>query len=167
MRDLSRIYGKLTVTVFAEDGSVKIRVVNHNIVTSEGDALVADLMSETPARTKLDNSSGKIVLGTGWTGSTPKANAYVNSATGSPQAMEATYPKLKGTFGNTDDNVVQYRAIFEAGDLNDTGIDEAGLGNNAAEASGDNLAYAQITPTVDVTTSDTLQVDWEITLLGA
>jgi hypothetical protein len=141
--------------------------LNHNIVTDEGDALIADQMAETPARTKVDNTNGHITVGTGWTGTTPKANTAVNTPTGSPEVMDATYPVLKGTWGNTDDNVVQYRATFEAGDLNASGIDEAGLGNNAVEASGDNLAYGQITPSVNVGTSDTLQVDWEITFLGA
>jgi hypothetical protein len=141
--------------------------INHNIVTDEGDALVADQMAETPARTKVDNTNGHITVGTGWTGTTPKQNTAVNTPTGSPEPMDATYPKLKGSFGAADDNVTQYRSTFEAGDLNQTGIDEAGLGNNATEASGDNLAYGQISPSVDVGTSDTLQVDWEITFLGA
>ena len=141
--------------------------INHNIVTNEGDALIADLMAQTPARTKVDNSNGYIAVGTGWTGTTPKTNTAVNTPTGSPEGMDATYPVLKGTWGNTDDNVVQYRATFEAGDLTATGIDEAGLGNNAVEATGDNLAYAQISPSVDVAVTDTLQVDWELTFLGA
>ena len=141
--------------------------INHNIVTNEGDALVADLLAETPARTKVDNTNGHIAVGTGWTGSSPKTNEVVNTPTGSPEELDATYPKLKGTFGNADDNVTQYRAIFEAGDLNASGIDEAGLGNNAVEASGDNLGYGELSPAVNVTTADTLQVDWELTLLGA
>lgn len=143
------------------------QVVNTNIVTDQGDALIADLMQETPAQTKVDNTNGHITVGTGWTGTTPKQNDAVNTPTGSPEVMDATYPKTKGTFGNADDNVVQYRSTFEAGDLDENGIDEAGLGNNAVEASGDNLGYGEISPAVDVSTSDTLQVDWELTILGA
>ncbi len=141
--------------------------INHNIVTDQGDALIADLMSETPGQTKVDGTNGHITVGTGWTGTTPKQNEAVNTSTGSPELMDATYPKLKGAFGAANDNVTQYRATFEAGDLNDTGIDEAGLGNHATEATGDNLAYGQIAPAVDVSSSDTLQVDWELTFLGA
>lgn len=140
--------------------------VNHNIVTDEGDALIADIMAETPAKTKVDNTNGHIAVGTGYVSELKSVLACV-TPTGSPEEMDALYPKLKGTFGNADDNVTQYRSIFEAGDLNDTGIDEASLGNNAAEASAEMLAYAQITPTVDVTTADTLQVDWEMTYTGA
>ncbi len=142
-------------------------ILSHNIVTNEGDALIADHMSETDARTLVDNTNGHITVGTGWTGTTPKTNTAVNTPTGSPEIMDATYPKLKGTWGNTDDNVVQYRATFEAGDLNISGIDEAGLGNNATEASGDNLAYGQITPDANVTATDTLEITWEHTYLGA
>ena len=140
---------------------------HHNIVTNQGDALVADNMSETPAQTKVDNTNGHITVGTGWTGTTPKTNEAVNTPTDSPEVMDATYPKQKGAFGAANDNITQYRATFEAGDLNASGIDEAGLGNNATEASGDNLAYGEISPAVNVTTADTLQVDWEITYVGA
>lgn len=141
--------------------------VTHNIVTNQGDALIADQMSETPTQTKVDNTNGHITVGTGWTGTTPKTNEAVNTPTGNPEVMDATYPKQKGAFGAANDNVTQYRVLFEAGDLNQTGIDEAGLGNHATEATGDNLAYGQISPSVDVATSDTLQVDWEITYVGA
>ena len=141
--------------------------VNHNIVTDEGDALIADILANTPARTKVDGTNGYIVVGTGWTGTTPKQNTGVNTQTGSPELMDATYPKLKGAFGAANDNVTQYRSTFEAGDLNDTGIDEAALINNATPASADCLAYGQITPSVNVSTSDVLQMDWELTFVGA
>lgn len=184
MFDKAKIKGKLTVTVFGPDGKIKryepnwlqkllglpgrkMQMTNHNIVTDDGDAMVADLMAETPALQKLNNANGYIVVGTGWTGTTPKTNTWVNTATGSPEPLDGSYPVLKGTFGNANDNVVQYRATFEAGDLNDTGIDEAALSNANSDVGGQCLAYAQISPSVNVTTADTLQVDWEITLLGA
>jgi hypothetical protein len=183
IRNNHKIKGSLTLTVYTIDGEIKRRKptwlqkflglpgsrmisVNHNIVTDQGDALVADLMSEVPAKQKLDNLNAFIQVGTGWTGVGTKQNEVCNTPTGSPEGMEATYPKLKGSFGNADDNVVQYRALFEAGDLNATGIDEAALINNSTPASADCFAYAEVTPAVDVTLSDTLQVDWEITFLG-
>jgi hypothetical protein len=140
--------------------------VNHNIVTDEGDALIADHMTETDARTLVDNTNGYIEVGTGFT-SEAKSTLSCATPTGSPEVMDATYPKLKGSFGAADDNVAQYRATFEAGDLNQTGIDEAALMNNAVATAGDALAYAQISPAVNVTTADTLQVDWELTFVGS
>jgi hypothetical protein len=180
INDKSSVRGKVTLTVFEANGEVKRRKpnwlqnlfglpgnkmvsVNHNIVTDQGDALIADIMATTPARQKLDNTNGRMTVGTGWTGTTPKANVACITPTGSAEVMDSTYPKIKGAFGAANDNVTQYRSTFEAGDLNITGIDEVALHNTTV----DNLAYAQVTPTVDVATTDTLQVDWEITFLGA
>jgi len=184
LNDKSKIRGKLEVRVFGPDGKIKrfpqtwwqkllglpgspMYIVNHNIVTDEGDALVADILAQTPARVKVDNTNGHIEVGTGWTGTTPKANASCNTPTGSPEVMDATYPQVVGAFGAANDNQVRYRSTFEAGDLNATGIDEAALLNNASAASADCLAYAEITPAVNVTTSDTLEVTWTLTFLGA
>ncbi|MCK4819799.1 hypothetical protein KA005_28805 [bacterium] len=178
LKSKALISGKLTVTVFGSDGEIKrfeprwwekllglpgrkMQMTNHNIVTDEGDALIADLMQQTPERTKVDNTNGKIGVGTGWVSTTKATDALVTQE-GSDEEMDATYPITEGDWAAADDNVVQYRATFEAGDLDATGIDEALLGNGT-----DTLAYAQITPAVDVGLSDTLQVDWELTLLGA
>lgn len=157
---------KLTLLDKMRGKSPLMAGANYNIVTDEGDALIADIMAETPARTKVDNSNGYIEVGTGFSSETKSVLSCV-TPTGSPEDLDATYPKLKGTWGNADDNVTQYRATFEAGDLDAVGIDEACLLNNAVAASGDALAYAEMSPTVDVTVSDTLQVDWDLTYVGA
>ena len=167
MKSNAKIKGVLRWAVRDKDGNVKASGENHNVVTDEGDAMIADLMAETPARTKVDETNGHIQVGTGWTGTTPKGNEGVNTATGIPHAMSAGYPQLKGSFGAADDNVVQYRALFDAGDLDATGIDEAALLNHVTPASADCLAYAQINPAVDVASTDSFQVDWEITITGA
>jgi len=183
LKSKSLIKGLVRATVFGPDGKVKrfpqtwwqkllklpgrlMIVENHNIVTDEGDALVADHMSETDARTIVDNTNGYIEVGTGFT-SEAKSKTSCDTPTGSPEVMDATYPKLKGSWGAANDNVVQYRATFEAGDLNATGIDEAALINGSVAATSDCLAYAQITPAVNVSSSDTLQVDWELTFTGS
>lgn len=134
---------------------------NHNIVTDVGDALIADLMQETPERTKLDNANAVIGVGTGYSAETKTVTTLVTQ-TGSDEAMDATYPQTKGAWAAANDGVIVYVSTFEAGDLNDTGIDEAILDNGT-----DTLAYAQITPAIDVASADTLEVTWEITFLGA
>ncbi len=176
-RDKAKIKGKVTAVIFDENMRVKrfnqswlrwifglpgkeMIFVTHNIVTNHGDALIADAMSNTQARTKVDTSNGVIGVGTGFSSATKSVTALVTQA-GSNEAMDATYPKLKGAFNATDDNVTQYRATFEAGDLNATGIDEVALGNGT-----DLLAYAGIT-SFNVTSADTLQMNWELTFLGA
>jgi len=172
----------VTARVLDKDGNVKRhppgwfgRLLNargrrmearhHNIVTRQGDALIADALLAVPARAKVTGSSGFIQLGTGWTGSGVKTNTRCNTAAASARALDSGFPALKAAWGNAGDTTVTYRATFEAGALNANGINEACLlnGNGAAA---DCLAYAQITPPVNVNSSDTLQVLWEITILG-
>jgi hypothetical protein len=182
MKDRIKIKGRVTVRVFDEDGNVKRRTpgwfgrllklrgrlmeyCHHNIVTREGDALIADALLASPTRSKVTSSSGFIQVGTGWTGNSTKTNTRCNTASGSMRALDSGFPALKAAWGNTGDTTVTYRATFAAGSLNANGINEACLLNGNGTAA-NCLAYAQINPAVNVTTSDTLQVLWEITILG-
>jgi hypothetical protein len=182
MKDKIKIRGMVTVRVLDRDGKVKRRAPGwfgrlfkvpgrlmeyrrHNIVTREGDALIADALLASPTKTKVTSTNGYIQVGTGWTGNSTKTNTRCNAATGSMRALDSGYPALKAAWGNTGDTTITYRATFAAGSLNGNGINEACLlnGNSAAANC---LAYAQINPSVNVTSSDTLQVLWEITILG-
>jgi len=182
MRDSIKIRGMVTVRVLDKDGFVKRRAPgwfgrllglrgrlmefkHHNIVTQEGDALIADALLVTPAKTKVSSANGFIQVGTGWTGNGTKNNKRCNTPTGSMKALDANYPALKDVWGETGDNVITYRATFAAGNLNANGVNEACLLNGNG-SSANCLAYAQITPSVNVTESDTLQILWEITILG-
>jgi hypothetical protein len=182
MREHIRVKGMVTVRVLDRDGNVKRRAPgwfgkllrlrgrpleqrHHNIVTREGDALIADALLSSPNKAKVSSSSGFIQVGTGWTGNSTKTNARCNTSTGSMKALDSGYPSLKAAWGSTGDTTLVYRATFAAGALNANGINEACLLNG--NGTGANcLAYAQITPTVNVTSSDTLQIQWEITILG-
>jgi hypothetical protein len=138
---------------------------HHNIVTREGDALIADALTPTPTKAKVSSSSGYMQVGTGWTGNGAKTNTRCNAPTGEMEALDGGYPALKAAWGSVGDATLVYRATFEAGDLNANGINEAALLNgNGAEANC--LAYAQIAPSANVASSDTLQIVWEITILG-
>ena len=182
MKDRIRIKGMVTVRVLDKDGIVKQRspgwfgrLLNlqgrlmesrhHNIVTRQGDALIADALLQSPARPKISSSTGFIQVGTGWTGNSTKTNTRCNTPTGSMKQIDNGYPALNASWGNTGDTTITYRATFPAGTLNANGINEACLLNGNSSSS-DCLAYAQITPTTNVTSSDTLQVLWEITILG-
>ena len=114
---------------------------------------------------KVTSASGVIQVGTGWTGNSTKTNTRCNTPTGSMQQLDSGYPALKAAWGSTGDTTVTYRATFAAGSLNANGINEACLLNGSGSTAVC-LAYAQITPSVNVTASDTLQVLWEITILG-
>lgn len=182
MKDNIKIKGMVTIRVIGKDGNVKRRAPgwfgrllkipgrpmefkHHNIVTREGDALIADALLQTPTKTKVTSSSGYIQVGTGWSGNSTKTNTRCNTATGNMKALDSGYPVLKAAWGNNGDTTITYRATFGAGSLNANGINEACLLNGNG-TSAHCLAYAQITPSVNVTASDTLQVLWEITILG-
>jgi hypothetical protein len=182
MKDNIKIRGMVTVRVLDIDGNIKrckpkwferflrlpgrlMEFKHHNIVTREGDALIADALLASPTKTKVTSSNGYIQVGTGWTGNSTKNNTRCNTATGSMRALDSGYPALKAAWGSTGDTTVTYRATFAAGTLNANGVNEACLLNGNATAS-NCLAYAQINPAVNVTSSDTLQVLWEITILG-
>jgi len=182
MKDRIKIKGNVTVQVFDENGKLKRQSPGflrrllglqgklmifefHNIVTREGDALIADALLASPTRTKVTSSNGFIQVGTGWTGNSTKTNTRCNTSTGSMRTLDSGYPALKAAWGSSGDTTVTYRATFAAGTLNANGINEACLLNG--NAAGSNcLAYAQINPSVNVTSSDTLQILWEITILG-
>jgi hypothetical protein len=182
MRDKIKVKGMVTIQVFDKNGKLKRRSPGflrrllglqgqfmvqefHNIVTREGDAMIADALLSSPTKTKVTSSNGYIQIGTGWTGNGTKTNTRCNTPTGSMKALDANYPALTAAWGNTGDTTLSYRATFAAGSLNANGINEACLLNG--NGSGANcLAYAQINPSVNVTASDTLQVLWEITILG-
>jgi hypothetical protein len=182
MKDSIKIRGRVTVQVLDGNGNVKRKkpnfiqwlfglpgslmvFIHHNIVTREGDALIADALLASPTRTKVTSSTGFIQVGTGWTGNSVKTNTRCNTPTESMRALDSGYPALKAAWGSSGDTTVTYRATFSSGVLNANGINEACLLNGNVAAS-NCLAYAQITPSVNVTSSDTLQVLWEITILG-
>jgi len=183
MKEKIKIKGRVTIRVLDGNGNVKrikpgffrrmlglqgrqMAASHHNIVTREGDALIADALLSSPTKAKVSTATGFIQVGTGWTGNSTKTNTRCNTPAGNVMApLDANYPAVTVAWGNTGDNTVTYRATFAAGSLNANGINEACL-LNGNDNSANCLAYAQITPTVNVTSSDTLQVLWEITILG-
>jgi hypothetical protein len=181
MKERIKASGLVTVRVLDKNGDVKrfkasfVRRLfhiegrmmvsrHHNIVTREGDALIADALLPVPLKTKVDGA-GYMQVGTGWTGNSVKTTYRCNTPSGSFEVMDAGYPQLKAGFGSAGDTTIVYRATFEAGDLNVNGINEAALCNGQS-TSAQCLAYAQITPVVNVSSSDTLQIQWELTILG-
>jgi hypothetical protein len=144
MRDKLKVRGLVMVRVFDRDGNLKKRkpgffrrmfhlqgkpcvFVHHNIVTREGDAMIADSLMPTPTKTKVSSASGYIQVGTGWTGNSTKTNTRCNSPTGTMEELDSGYPALKAAWGSVGDTTLTYRATFEAGDLNANGINEAAL----------------------------------------
>jgi hypothetical protein len=182
MRDVIKLRGRVTVRLLDERGKVRefqrswgrrlLRLPpkrkeyrRHNIVTRQGDALIADALLVAPTQTKVSSASGFMQVGTGWTGNSTKTNTRCNAPTGAMEALDVGYPVLTAAWGAVGDTTVRYRATFEAGKLAANGINEVALLNGSG-AGASCLAYAQITPAANVTANDTLQIEWEITLLG-
>jgi len=182
MRERIGPRGMVTVRVLDEKGRVKefrrsllrrmlrlparrMEFRRHNIITRQGDALLADWAAPVPAKIKITSSTGYMQVGTGWSGVGAKDNSRCNTPVGAMEVMDSTYPKLQAFWGNPGDTTLLYRVTFESGDLNVVGLNEVALlnGNSAAAFC---LAYAQIYPPVTVYTTDTLQVDWSITFNG-
>lgn len=171
-----KMTGMVKVVVVGRDGEIKtyprswIRrllglppkqmvILHHNTITAQGDALIADWMLASPTKTKITSVNGYMQVGTGWTGNSPKQNTRCNNSVGSFQKVDSGYPSVSGA-------VVTYKASFPVGSLNASGIDEVCLLNgNTSQA--ESLAYAQITPAVDVTSNDSLAIEWTITVQGS
>jgi hypothetical protein len=78
--------------------------------------------------------------------------------------MATGYPQLQAIFPNA---ALTYSVTFPAGSLNASNINEAALTNGAVSGTAQCLAYAQISPAVNVTSADTLALTWTITFLGS
>lgn len=183
IRSKNHMTGLVTFTVLDEKGNIKkfpkslfrkifhlpakeMRFKHHNTITTQGDGLIADLMISSPTQKKVDATNGYMLVGTGWTGTSPKSNTSVNTSTGTHKKLDSGFPKTSAAFGSTGQNIVLYRTTFAVGSLNASGINEVALLNgNTSDAKC--LAYAQISPSVNVTSSDSLQIDWQITVSGS
>lgn len=182
MKDSIRIKGKVTVQVFDQFGKIKRKnpgflrrlfklpgrlmvYAHHNTITTEGAALIADALLEAPNKAKVTGNTGHVQVGTGWTGNSPQNNTRCNNPTGTIIPLDNGYPALMAAWGNVGANTLVYRATFTAGTLNVNGINESAL-LNGNDSSASCMAYAQLTPTTNVTSYDTLQVVWELTILA-
>jgi hypothetical protein len=183
MKEKNRVRGMVTVTVCGADGNIKRQNTgvlrrllhipgkkmvyrHHNTITVWGEALIANWMLAEPTEPKITETTGYILVGTGWKGDFPKVNKSCNKATGTYQKLTAGYPKTQDPFGGNGQGIVLYEATFPVGSLNAAGINEAALlnGNNETASC---LAYAQVLPAVDVTSADSLTIDWEIMITGS
>lgn len=152
------------VTLRGPDGKVKWAGTAHNLVTDKGDALFASL-AYTAAPTfnmKLGNTA------TAASKTYDAAGGYIPDADSSPvtqQAMDGTYPKVGAAA-----NKVAFRVTFAAGTGTATWNRVALVNATESNPSDGTLTYAiALLPDAPVVkgASDTLQVDWVITHLGA
>lgn len=110
-------------------------------------------------------------LGTGSTAvaKTGAGAAVVTFVSGSPKALDATYP-LSSLNGSS--RQIQWKTTWAAGEATATGLNEVVLINqavatNSAAAAAATIARALLSPVVNKGASDTLAVTWNHLLLGA
>jgi hypothetical protein len=106
-------------------------------------------------------SAGYIQVGTGWTEGR-KLNAQCNRPAGGIQRLDGGYPNWAVPGSGREGTTVVYRATFPAGSLHARGINEVCLLDR--NDTSDCLAYAHISPAVNISFGDTLQILWEIAI---
>jgi hypothetical protein len=167
MNDAMHPTGTVIFEVYDKDGILKQRSTNHNIITAQGDSYIADLLSLNPARVKLSAANGFIAVGTGWTGLNTKANTWVNTQVGIPTPLLAGYPQIQAPWGSVGANSLVSIGVYPIGSLNANGINEAALVTAPIQGVITTcLAYSQVIPVANVTSSDSFMITWIINFLG-
>ena len=166
IKETKGIKGQVRWELFDKNHKLKASGVSHNLVVNEGDDYLVDQLATTPAQ----DAMAYMALGTGYT-AVAKDDTWLESGyADNGKALDATYPQIKAGGGN--ENILQYKTTFDAGEATQNGIDEILISNAAPEGGGGEptgqiLARAQITPEVNKAASDTLVATWELTFLGA
>lgn len=127
--------------------------ITANIITSRGDALIVQALANTRVETPINNTYGRIGLGTGFASATKTSSGLVTQ-TGTYATMDSGYPALGATYNQSGDNIVKYHATWPVGSLNAVNINEAALTNGTWCA-----AYTNINTTT-VESTDTIQIRW-------
>ncbi len=162
MLDLTSIRGRVTATV-RRDGVVVHTETVDNLVTSVGDQIYAQ--NAAGIASPGDTATG-MLLGTG--GSQAVAKSGTGSAietyiSGSAEALDAEPDVTAG--------VITYVVTWEAADVVDTDINEVVLVNTSgpadSAAGSANTISRAVLSAFDLTASDTLEITWTHTLLGA
>ena len=162
--DLCRLYGEVVAEVRGPDGELKQRVIQHNIVSDQGDKF-ASAAIYTAAYTGWG-----MKLGTATTvASKNGAGSYIAVAdyvSGSAKALDNSTPKVGASA-----NVVQFRRLWAAGEGTNATINRVSICDNTTDAGeGDathTYAISVFASTINKGANDTLTVTWNVTYLGA
>ncbi len=169
--------GQIRVLVVGKDGEIKkyprsfwrkllglpaklMFVKNHNTITVQGEKLLADWMLGVPTKPRITDATGFIQVGTGWTGTSPKQNTRCNTPFTTMQQISTEFPELTEA-----ENGVMYKAVFPADFFLTRTLNEICLLNGNTELA-ECLAYAELSPAVPITSSDTLTIEWDIAFEG-
>lgn len=167
LRDKAGITGTVTARLFGPDGKLKHEQVGHNLVTDYGDDMIATRMFDDT----IEIVTG-MKLGTGVTAAAKNGAGatIVTYETGSQEALDAT--ATEATKGAGLGWRVTYVCTWIAGDVTDPALAEVVLTNETpltdiAAVAGDTVARHVFPATIDKQAGDSLEVTWEIDILGA
>ena len=149
LNDTLKLKGRVGIVVKDKDGKVKETRDVNNLVVNDGLNFIASRMVGTS-----QNVMSHMALGTGTTAAAASQTALV-SQTGSRETIDGT-PSVSG-------GTVNYDCAFEANDVTGA-ITEAGIFN--AATGGDMLCRVVFSP-VNLTSTDSISVDWTITLTAS
>lgn len=156
--------GQVIAEVRDASGKLKRRLVTHNIVTDNGDALAAAALYSAAY------SGWGMKLGTATTtASKSGAGSFIavgDYVSGSAQALDDSTPKA-GAAGD----IVQFRRLWAAGEGTNATINRVSICENTtdageADATG-TFAISVFSGAINKGASDTLTVTWNVTYTGA
>lgn len=145
LNDSIKLKGRVGIVVKDENGKIKEKREETNLVVDTGLDYIASRMKDATA-----TAMTHMGLGTGTTAAAA-GDTDLGTLAGSREALDST---------TVTDNTINYVCNFEANDVTGA-ITEAGIFN--ASSAGTMLCRVVFSP-VNLTSTDSISVDWTITL---
>lgn len=145
LNDAIKLKGRVGIVVKDENGKIKEKREETNLVVDTGLDYIASRMKDATA-----TAMTHMGLGTGTTAAAA-GDTDLGTLAGSREALDST---------TVTDNTINYVCNFEANDVTGA-ITEAGIFN--AASAGTMLCRVVFSP-VNLTSTDSISVDWTITL---
>ena len=142
-----KLKGRVGIVVKDKDGKVKETREENNLVVDTGLDYIASRMKDATA-----TAMSHMALGTGTTAAAA-GDTDLETLVGSREALDSGSPTVST-------NTINYVCSFEAGDVTGA-ITEAGIFN---AASGGDMLCRVVFSAVNLTSTDSISVDWTITL---
>lgn len=145
LNDTLKLTGRVGIVVRDKNGNVKETRDEKNLVVDAGLDFIASRMKDT-----TDAAMTHMALGTGTTAAAAD-DTDVETIAGSREALDST---------TVTDNTIKYVCNFEANDVTGA-ITEAGIFN---ASTGGSMLCRVVFSAVNLTSTDSISVDWTITI---
>jgi len=145
LNDTLKLTGRVGIVVRDKNGNVKETRDEKNLVVDAGLDFIASRMKDT-----TDDAMTHMALGTGTTAAAAD-DTDVETIAGSRETLDST---------TVTDNTIKYVCNFEANDVTGA-ITEAGIFN---ASTGGSMLCRVVFSAVNLTSTDSISVDWTITI---